>query len=107
MTNAEAIHQLEQVAHICTTTALAEACLMGARALETEKTQLSEEGTTFKWIPCSERMPGDKQRVLVQMTNGYIDIINFNAMGLKNHLIAWMPLPAPYKGGDADGREAD
>lgn len=34
MTNAEAIKQLEQVAHICTTTALAEACLMGARAIE-------------------------------------------------------------------------
>lgn len=34
MTNEEAIAQLETVARICTTTALSEACLMGARALE-------------------------------------------------------------------------
>lgn len=34
MTIKEAVHQLEMVAEICTTTALAEACLMGARLLE-------------------------------------------------------------------------
>ena len=50
------------------------------------------------WIPCSERMPEDGRRVLFQMTNGYIDVLRFNAKGITNHLAAWMPLPKPYGG---------
>lgn len=53
------------------------------------------------WIPCSERLPENGRRILFQMTNGYIDVLRFNATGITNHLVAWMPLPEPY-GGDID-----
>ena len=53
-----------------------------------------------RWIPCSERMPKDRQRVLVQFINGFITLIDFHAEGLTNHIEAWMPLPTPYKGGE-------
>ncbi len=49
------------------------------------------------WIPVSERLPNDGDRVIVQMLNGHICIIEFSAWGVTNHLVAWMPLPEPYK----------
>lgn len=52
-----------------------------------------------QWIPCSERLPKDKQRVIIQMYNGYMEIIEFSAIGLTDHILAWMPMPEPYKGG--------
>ena len=55
-----------------------------------------------RWIPCSERMPKDRQRVLVQFINGFITLIDFHAEGLTNHIEAWMPLPEPYKGGEEE-----
>ena len=55
-----------------------------------------------RWIPCSERMPKDRQRVLVQFINGFITLIDFHAEGLTNHIEAWMPLPTPYKGGEEE-----
>lgn len=104
MTIKKAVHQLEQVAEICTTTALAEACLMGARALEAEKMQLSEEGTTFKWIPCSERFPKRSEHVndtvLVCYKDGSVRFNScMNGVWIQGNPIAWMPLPEPYKGG--------
>ena len=54
-----------------------------------------------KWIPCSERLPEAKQRVLVTFPDGTVDIkICIDAGHLKwffAHMIAWMPLPEPYK----------
>ncbi len=55
-----------------------------------------------QWIPCSERLPKDKQRVIIQMYNGYMEIIEFSAVGLTDHLLAWMPLPEPWKGEQND-----
>lgn len=55
-----------------------------------------------KWIPCSERLPEAKQRVLVTFPDGTVDIkICIDAGHLKwffAHMIAWMPLPEPYNG---------
>lgn len=63
------------------------------------------------WIPCSERLPSDAKEVLVCMKNGWIDTASYR--GNKKHwrfdatdvapcdlILAWMPLPTPYKGGD-------
>lgn len=49
-----------------------------------------------RWIPVSERLPNDGDRVIVQMLNGHICIIEFSAWGVTNHLAAWMPLPELY-----------
>ena len=51
-----------------------------------------------QWIPCSERLPDDGQRVLMQLDIGTICVFDYYANGSTTHLVAWMPLPEPYKG---------
>ena len=62
-----------------------------------------------RWIPCSERLP-DKQRYCLtscrnglvcedfHWNNGYFD----KADKYHHEVIAWMPLPEPYRGGDTE-----
>lgn len=60
------------------------------------------------WIPVSERLPGKNKEVLISCEWG-VDIGQYDADGWRsewiNHydddsVLAWMPLPEPYKGGD-------
>lgn len=70
-----------------------------------------------EWIPCSERLPKEKQEVYVTVyfiegdtgrAYGYIDgfgkwHLYSTVEGTLNsgyEVTAWMPLPKPYKGGD-------
>ena len=62
------------------------------------------------WIPCSERLPEKGELVLVTVWND-VTIAWRNIYGgwdsaedmyEKGDVIAWMPLPKPYKGGDAE-----
>lgn len=59
-----------------------------------------------RWIPCSERLPEDYIHVLCQFTLGgmgecYLAHGVFHVVGglvmTCNEVIAWMPLPEPYK----------
>lgn len=59
-----------------------------------------------KWIPCSERLPEDDTKVLCQTVTkkglnnfviGYYDFGRW-CCGMNGNVIAWMPLPEPYKG---------
>ena len=73
---------------------------------------------TGEWIPVSERLPEECKKVLVTVKynklihdnlvmigcytyeqgwilNGYIDLVDLN-------VIAWMPLPKPYKEGEQE-----
>lgn len=71
--------------------------------------------STDRWIPCSERLPITYGEYLITVqsypnkrrvsTAGYFDIIKkgfgtFRSSGIweKWDVIAWMPLPEPYKG---------
>ena len=55
------------------------------------------------WIPCSERLPKESEKVLTCTHDGWISVnINIPYNGKKNdfecgYYIAWMPLPEPYK----------
>lgn len=77
-----------------------------------------------RWIPCSERLPEDREEKLVYLSSNRTTIAIYNEhilphsgmpVGWGFHtnngyidfetetVIAWMPLPEPYKAGDIDG----
>ena len=77
------------------------------------------EITEPRWIPCSERLPEYITQVLVQLTRtGDIfvgalapnvegtytmwDLPNFSSYICLEDVIAWMPLPKPYKMGEVE-----
>ena len=59
-----------------------------------------------KWIPCSEKMPEDNTNVIVCFYSGTVTEMRYwgNGIfqGIYEHtaktIVAWMPLPKPYKG---------
>ena len=59
-----------------------------------------------QWIPCSERLPDKECFVLVTVNDGaiYTDLSLFRHDGRfiehTGDVIAWQPLPVPYKGGE-------
>jgi acyl-CoA thioesterase len=94
MTDEEAIEILENDIEVCTIQQK-QACDMAIKALE-----------QTRWIPVSERLPEDYIHVLCQFTlNGmgecYLAHGVFHVVGglvmTCNEVIAWMPLPQPYK----------
>jgi len=60
-----------------------------------------------RWIPCSERLPKQGQEVICQCIASIIKVLKLNADGdwyqdaehcyMSGFVIAWMPLPEPYK----------
>lgn len=65
-----------------------------------------------EWIPCSERLPEEHGYYLVQTDGSHNDVIDIAEYGMYKKLvwgwnkasevIAWMPLPDPYNGGEAE-----
>jgi hypothetical protein len=66
-----------------------------------------------RWIPVSERLPEDKQQILISISwdndihevrQGDRDYIDY--WRHFNHItsIAWMPLPNSYRGGESDAK---
>ena len=66
-----------------------------------------------KWIPCSEKMPIGQVEVIVSCHDDHGDTpFDYTSCGfattdgeywivdneINNHVVAWMPLPKPYKG---------
>lgn len=64
-----------------------------------------------EWIPCSERLPDKFGIYLVTNANGVVFEHNYNDATVhggawwsycENKIVAWMPLPEPYKDGAPD-----
>ena len=62
-----------------------------------------------EWIPCSERLPEEGVGVLAQYGDGSIFAIDSARPNLWKditvidcQIVAWMPLPKPWKGTDDD-----
>ncbi len=61
-----------------------------------------------KWIPCSERLPRQGQKVICQCRENIIKVLKLDADGdwyqdaehcyMSGFVVAWMPLPEVYKG---------
>lgn len=56
----------------------------------------------LRWIPCSERLPKVKQKVLVQYADGSMMTKRCNDVGhlqcFYANAIAWTPAPKPWEG---------
>ena len=71
-----------------------------------------------EWIPCSEKLPSENDDYLVTLENGVVKILGysttqrttypkgfyhikdgFSLRQIQNPVVAWMPLPTPYKEG--------
>lgn len=58
-----------------------------------------------QWIPCSERLPVNYNNILICQRDGYVNVGYCSLNGFKDvnsypykDVVAWMPLPEPYKG---------
>jgi len=84
-------------------------------ALDMAIEALSAESKTMEWIPVSERLPKRDEIVLVSYKTTdtvhmckYLDdgienpwwSYNDDCLAWNNVILAWMPLPEPYKGGE-------
>lgn len=71
---------------------------------------IEDQPKVGEWIPCSERLPENETRVLVQWKKYFSDeihihILALNALGewycdlkcINGKAIAWQPLPEPYR----------
>lgn len=60
-----------------------------------------------RWIPCSEILPIPPTFCLVTTNGSHGDVIDIalymsDGWHKASEVIAWMPLPTPYKGGDTE-----
>lgn len=64
-----------------------------------------EAGADQGWIPCSERLPENAMNVIAQFSDGTVTELRYAGNGIfegiyeysTKVIIAWMPLPEPYK----------
>ena len=68
---------------------------MAIKALEQEP---SSSENPNKWIPVSERLPEKDDLYLICFDDGEYDLVYFSKGAFSySGVIAWMPLPEPYK----------
>lgn len=64
-----------------------------------------EAGADQGWIPCSDRLPENAMNVIAQFSDGTVTELRYAGNGIfegiyeysTRVIIAWMPLPEPYK----------
>ena len=72
--------------------------------------------TPAGWIPVEKKLPEDDDMVLVtcqtkkgvrSVNRAYYDGIFWNGIGSMSGVVAWRPLPEPYRAVESDGEEGD
>ncbi len=66
---------------------------------------VTQKPKTREWIPCSERLPSERgwYLITVQGVNRFTDVdyyygnSEWDEVSSKQKVIAWMPLPKPYR----------
>ena len=82
--------------------ALKELCDQIVEQIRTGELQLVE-GPKGEWIPISEGVPIKNNKVLATFVNGVVGTAYYSDDSYVGDLVAWMPLPEPYKkGGESD-----
>ena len=76
--------------------------LRSAIIAEIRKRLAVPEREKGEWIPVSERLPEDRGNYIIDYTNEFgefVDISYFDKYGFwsSSNVIAWQPLPEPYK----------
>lgn len=74
-------------------------CPRWNRVIRQTLKDMKEEQPEPHWIPCSERLPEERQEILATTTdNAWGDVVIIRTYYKEMHksVIAWMPLPEPY-----------
>lgn len=69
------------------------------REIKRELEKLPSAQPEQRWIPCSKRLPFDAGYYLTTTTYNevFCDYWNLNEWNRTEQVIAWMPLPEPYR----------
>ena len=79
--------------------------LVNRLAMYEDREDAKDTNVLGKWIPCSERLPENAMNVIAQFSSGTVTELRYAGNGIfegiydysTKVIIAWMPLPEPYK----------
>ena len=82
--------------------------LVDRLAMYEDREDAKDTNVPGKWIPCSGRLPENAMNVIAQFSSGTVTELRYAGNGIfegiyeysTKVIIAWMPLPEPYKGAD-------
>lgn len=82
--------------------------LVDRLAMYEDREDAKDTNVPGKWIPCSERLPENAMNVIAQFSSGTVTELRYAGNGIfegiyeysTKVIIAWMPLPTPYKKGE-------
>lgn len=82
--------------------------LVDRLAMYEDREDAKDTNVPGEWIPCSERLPENAMNVIAQFSSGTVTELRYAGNGIfegiyeysTKVIIAWMPLPTPYKKGE-------
>ena len=82
--------------------------LVDRLAMYEDREDAKDTNVLGKWIPISERLPENAMNVIAQFSSGTVTELRYAGNGIfegiyeysTKVIIAWMPLPTPYKKGE-------